>query len=177
MWYNHSRLKSRICPACRRLYHLGDATRDPFIDYDNDTEIPASRNDIGAQDARKQEESQRLYDEQRISGICTSARTVTVCVGLLKNPVLGSALCYLLVSHNYPGAVRSTYGRRAEHISDEVWDELEGPGAGAEDRLGLGAMLKMTRCHDLGLAQLIFPDAEWDTDQEDETAGLEDMSA
>ena len=69
----------------------------------------------------------------------------------------GSALCYFLVAHNYPGAIRSTFGRRAEDISDEVWDELDGPGAGAEDRMGFGMLLKMTRCHDMGLEQLILP--------------------
>ena len=83
---------------------------------------------------------------------------------------IGSPVCFILASYNYPGAIRATFGRRAEDISDEVWDELEGPGAGAEDRLGLGTMLKMTRCHDLGLAQLLFPGAEWVDGGEDEDA-------
>jgi hypothetical protein len=65
-------------------------------------------------------------------------------------------LCYLLVAHDYPGAIRSTFGRRAEDISDEVWEELNGPGSGADDKMGLGMLLKMTRCHDMGLEQLIF---------------------
>ena len=44
MWYNCSRLKSRICPACRRLYHLGDVPREPLIDYDRaDEEADAER--------------------------------------------------------------------------------------------------------------------------------------
>jgi hypothetical protein len=28
LWYNKSRVKSRICPACLRLYNIGDELRD-----------------------------------------------------------------------------------------------------------------------------------------------------
>ena len=55
----------------------------------------------------------------------------------------------------------------AEELSDATWDELDAPGpshdrdhgsdgtgAAAGDALGFSMMLKMTRCHDLGLGQL-----------------------
>lgn len=54
----------------------------------------------------------------------------------------------------------------AEELSDEVWSELDGPVEG--DSLGFSMMLKMTRCHDLGLGQLFLPDEETDEDDEDE---------
>ncbi len=47
----------------------------------------------------------------------------------------------------------------AEELSDETWDELERPVGKAND-LGLSMLLKMTRCHDLGLGQLFFPDQD-----------------
>ena len=51
----------------------------------------------------------------------------------------------------------------AEELDDETWDLLDGPGQRAND-MGLGMLLKMTRCHDLGLGQLFFPDMEFDSD-------------
>lgn len=58
----------------------------------------------------------------------------------------------------------------AEELSDAVWDELGGADADAGDSMGLGMMLRMTRCHDLGLAQLFFPGADMDGEGEDEGA-------
>ncbi|KAI0342528.1 hypothetical protein BDW22DRAFT_1484736 [Trametopsis cervina] len=148
-WYNLSRAKSRVCPACKRLYHLGDHAYEPFVyssdedeDEDDEDAVQRTQNDRG----RRTEGSRRLHDEQVISGIC-------------------SALCYLLVAHAYPGAMRSAFGRRAEDISDEAWAELDRPlvsvGIGEEagkDAMGLGMLLKMSRCHDMGLGQLMFPE-------------------
>ncbi|KAI0089981.1 hypothetical protein BDY19DRAFT_888713 [Irpex rosettiformis] len=129
-WYNLSRIKSRVCPACKRLYHPGDPVLEEFQGEDSPTNVEKQK--------QAREDSWKLHNEQLISGIC-------------------SALCYFLVAHNYPSAIRSTFGRRAEDISDEAWNELNGPGAGAEDKMGLGMLLKMTRCHDMGLEQLILP--------------------
>ena len=52
----------------------------------------------------------------------------------------------------------------AEELSDEIWDELDAPG---DDSMGLSMMLKMTRCHDLGLGQLFFPDLDMESVDED----------
>ena len=69
----------------------------------------------------------------------------------------GSPLCFILASFNYPGAIRSTWGRVAQELDDATWALLDGPGGGQPD-LGLSMLLKMTRLHDLGLAQLCVPD-------------------
>ncbi|KIP09396.1 hypothetical protein PHLGIDRAFT_116347 [Phlebiopsis gigantea 11061_1 CR5-6] len=140
MWYNKSRLRSRVCPACKRLYHLGDALQAPLLD-DDEGDLLGSRDMEG--------EPRRRHSEQRISGIC-------------------SALCFVLAAYRYPAAIRSTWGRMAEELSDEVWDELDGPGLGDRpDTMGLSMMLKMTRCHDLGLGQLFFPGQDMDDAKEE----------
>lgn len=80
----------------------------------------------------------------------------------------GSALCFILVAYRYPAAIRSTWGRMAEELSDEVWEELDGPGLSDKpDKMGLSMMLKMTRCHDLGLGQLFFPGEDMEGQMED----------
>ncbi|KAI0791537.1 hypothetical protein BC629DRAFT_1287782 [Irpex lacteus] len=163
-WYNLSRMKSRVCPACKRLYHLGDAIPELFADEESDD----TGDDMNTKThERAREESRKLHNEQLISGIC-------------------SALCYFLVAHNYPGAIRSTFGRRAEDIPDDAWDELngggEGGGGGTEDRMGLGMLLRMTRCHDMGLEQLILPGlaeavsdgSEYEDDYQEDEDGDED---
>ena len=75
----------------------------------------------------------------------------------------GSPVCFILAAYNYPGAIRSTWGRMAEELDDATWDLLDGPGQQTND-MGLGMLLKMTRLHDLGLGQLFFPDLELDSD-------------
>ena len=75
----------------------------------------------------------------------------------------------MLAAYRYPAAIRSTWGRMAEELSDAVWDELDGPGLGGKpDAMGLSMMLKMTRCHDLGLGQLFFPGQDMDSAEEEE---------
>lgn len=60
VWYNKSRKVGRVCPACRRLYQLGDALSNPFTDLDMQ-EPP-----------EKKESSPHLAAEQEISGLCAS---------------------------------------------------------------------------------------------------------
>lgn len=60
VWYNKSRKVGRVCPACRRLYQLGDALSNPFTDLDMDDP------------PEKKESSPHLAAEQEISGLCTS---------------------------------------------------------------------------------------------------------
>ncbi|EKM52318.1 uncharacterized protein PHACADRAFT_211590 [Phanerochaete carnosa HHB-10118-sp] len=136
VWHNKSRRTARICPACRRLYRIGELTREPLLD---DSSPPASCSPSSSPadgTTAESEQSRRRRREQEISGIC-------------------SALCFMLVAYRFPAAIRSTWGRMAEELSDETWDELDGPlPGGAADSLGFSMMLKMTRCHDLGLSQL-----------------------
>ncbi|KAI0830105.1 hypothetical protein BC628DRAFT_1356443 [Trametes gibbosa] len=126
LWYNKSRRTARICPACQRLYRLGDILPNHLAGEE--------RGQRGAAETRP---SPYLAREQELSGLC-------------------SPVCFILAAYNYPGAIRSTWGRMAEELDDATWDLL-GAAPRANDQ-GLGMLLKMTRCHDLGLAQIFFPD-------------------
>ncbi|GBE87091.1 hypothetical protein SCP_1003380 [Sparassis crispa] len=137
LWYNKSRTTARICPACQRLYRLGDILPDPVAAQ-------------GEPDPASTYISPLLSREQALSGLC-------------------SPVCFVLAAYSYPGAIRSTWGRTADELNDATWDTLGGPGVRAdEDDMGLGMLLKMTRCHDLGLAQLLFPDLDTDCGDTDE---------
>jgi hypothetical protein len=102
-----------------------------------------------------------LLSEQIISGIC-------------------SPICYMLAAHRAPIAAKAAWGRMAEDLDDVIWgqlDELEHPQSAKmlprEAGAGLGMLLKMTRLHDLGLAQLCVPDLVADEDFSDSCAGRE----
>ncbi|TCD60670.1 hypothetical protein EIP91_009717 [Steccherinum ochraceum] len=136
LWYNKSRLTARICPACQRLYRLGDILHDPL-----GPTVPPSDPE---NEARVSENRQR---EQEISGLC-------------------SPVCFILAAFNYPAAIRSTWGRMAEDLSDETWGLLDAPPTQEANDMGLGMLLKMTRCHDLGLGQLLFPDLDFEDGEE-----------
>lgn len=92
----------------------------------------------------------------------------------------GSPVCFILAAFNYPAAIRSTWGRMAEDISDETWELLGAAPAQQTNDMGLGMLLKMTRCHDLGLGQLLFPDLDFEEEGDgvqDEDEGQSDESA
>ncbi|TRM60056.1 hypothetical protein BD626DRAFT_461778 [Schizophyllum amplum] len=136
LWYNKSRLTSRICPSCRRLYHLGQVLPDL----------------IEEEDARPKEDdgsaaNPLLEREQMISGLC-------------------SPVCFILAAFDYPGAIKSAWGAMAEEMDDATWDMLNRPigGGGPADHLKaeLGLLVRMTRLHDLGLAQLCMPEVQVD---------------
>ena len=59
----------------------------------------------------------------------------------------------------------------AEDLSDETWDALEESARLTENDRGLGMLLKMTRCHDLGLGQLFFPGEDLDIESQDDCEG------
>ena len=93
-----------------------------------------------------------LLSEQIISGIC-------------------SPICYMLAAHRAPIAAKAAWGCMAEDLDDVTWrqlDKLEHPQSAkmlpSEAGAGLGMLLKMTRLHDLGLAQLCVPDLVSDED-------------
>ncbi|KAJ3509539.1 hypothetical protein NLJ89_g5173 [Agrocybe chaxingu] len=82
----------------------------------------------------------QLLLEQEISGLC-------------------SPVCFILASFNYPGAIKLAWGRMADEMDDSTWELLNGPGVGVaenETSRTLGMLVRMTRLHDLGLAQLCF---------------------
>ncbi|KAG0700486.1 hypothetical protein DFH29DRAFT_853601 [Suillus ampliporus] len=130
LWYNKSRVTSRICPSCRRLYRLGDI----LPDLTDEKHTGESRSPL-------------LAREQEISGLC-------------------SPVCFILASFEYPGAIKTTWGRTADDIDDFTWDLLNGPGDGQGDK-GLSLLLKMVRLPDLGLGQLCLPDIDFDAEPED----------
>jgi hypothetical protein len=140
LWYNKSRTTGRICPACQRLYRIGDALPD-HLDEEHRRCFKKPH--------------PRLAREQQISGLCVSC---WIC--FLLSPILtfyeGSPVCFILASFNYPGAIKSTWGRLAEDLTDHTWELLNAPGEGHGD-MGLGMLLKMSRLHDLGLGQLCLP--------------------
>lgn len=77
----------------------------------------------------------------------------------------------MLAAHRSPIAAKVAWGRMAEDLDDATWgllDELEPPRSTQmtppEAGVGLGMLLKMTRLHDLGLAQLCVPDLVPDED-------------
>lgn len=61
LWYNTSRKRARICPACRRFYNLGDKLA-PHVLGSNPLEA-------------EHEQDPRNEREQEISGICASLHT------------------------------------------------------------------------------------------------------
>lgn len=97
-------------------------------------------------------------------------------VGLPSQPSSGSPVCFVLASFNYPGAIQSAWGRMEDEMDDKTWELLNGPGEGnVQNDVGrsLGMLVKMTRLHDLGLAQLCLggeedsiPDGEYYDDDE-----------
>ncbi|KAJ3559220.1 hypothetical protein NP233_g11320 [Leucocoprinus birnbaumii] len=134
LWYNKSRASSRICPACQRLYRLGDTLPEHMS---NDSK-PLTTEPLPP--------NPRQIREQEISGLC-------------------SPVCFILAAFNYPGAIQSAWGRMGDEMDEESWQLLNGPGDGtthSDLSQGLGMLVKMTRLHDLGLAQLCFSDDEED---------------
>jgi hypothetical protein len=85
----------------------------------------------------------------------------------------GSPVCFILASFNYPGAIKSTWGRTANEIDDSTWDLLNSPGEGhGAQALALGMLLKMTRLEDLGLGQLCLPDIDFDSGYDSDRSQL-----
>ncbi|KAH9915337.1 uncharacterized protein B0H18DRAFT_1215581 [Fomitopsis serialis] len=145
LWYNKSRQVARVCPACQRLYHLGDVLPEHLLDENS---IPKPHEPIAP----------NLFREQELSGLC-------------------SPMCFVLAAFNYPGVIRSAWGRMAEELDAETWDLLDGPGMSAvQNDRGLGMLLKMTRCTDLGLGEMFFPDEELVVEEDYGNEGYEEYS-
>ena len=108
-------------------------------------------------------ESNESVDYVRSSAFCVHGPNL--CSPISSVPHIGSPLCFLLAGINFPHAIiYSTWGQMAEDLSDETWDALDHPDRRIADDRGLGMLLKMTRCHDLGLGQLFFPGEDMDAE-------------
>jgi hypothetical protein len=67
-----------------------------------------------------------------------------------------------MASFNFPSVIKSAWGRMGDEMDDNTWDLLNDPVEGDatnDTSHTLGMLVRMTRLHDLGLAQLCF-DAE-----------------
>ncbi|EAU87554.1 hypothetical protein CC1G_12353 [Coprinopsis cinerea okayama7 len=167
LWYNKSRATSRICPACQRLYRLGDILPDHIPDSTSDSSESKPTPPVPPKTP-----SPYLYREQEISGLC-------------------SPVCFILASFNFPHAIKSTWGRMADEMDDKAWDLLNQPtqglggaalggngkGQGSVTGQALGMVVRMTRLHDLGLAQLCFGnEAQGGEDDVEEAYHIEGLS-
>lgn len=82
----------------------------------------------------------------------------------------GSPVCFIMASFNYPEAIKSAWGCMADDMDDESWERLNTPASAegaatateSETSKVLGLLMRMTRLHDLGLAQLCFGEEEVD---------------
>ncbi|THV02658.1 hypothetical protein K435DRAFT_749049 [Dendrothele bispora CBS 962.96] len=156
LWYNKSRATSRICPACQRLYRLGDMLPDhkELIDETEEETYPRERSLPHPQ----------LLREQQLSGIC-------------------STMCFILASFNQcdPRGTKASWGHTADEMDDESWAVLNDcstlpspPTEGESLAKSLVMLVRMTRLPDLGLAQLCFPDVEWGEGKESQDEGGRD---
>ncbi|KAF9444957.1 hypothetical protein P691DRAFT_711070 [Macrolepiota fuliginosa MF-IS2] len=144
LWYNKSRATSRICPACQRLFRLGDNLPE---------HMTLSDTEYFQQNTPSHLPNPRMLREQEVSGLC-------------------SPVCFILAAFNYPGAIQSAWGRMGDEMDEESWTLLNGPGDGtthSDLSQGLGMLVKMTRLYDLGLAQLCFDDDDWATTEASES--------
>ncbi|KAJ4478132.1 hypothetical protein J3R30DRAFT_3479680 [Lentinula aciculospora] len=137
LWYNKSRASSRICPACQRLYHVGDMLPDHAALTG------------GAKSELNPSQPPELEREQELSGICSS-------------------MCFILASFNQcdPRTTKAAWGHTANEIDDASWAILNGGTPlllkGQNAAQALVMIVRMTRLDDLGLAQLCFPDVNWE---------------
>jgi len=64
-----------------------------------------------------------------------------------------------MASFNFPSVIKSAWGRMGDEMDDTTWDLLNDPveeDATNDTSRTLGMLVRMTRLHDLGLAQLCF---------------------
>ncbi|TEB21474.1 hypothetical protein FA13DRAFT_1819523 [Coprinellus micaceus] len=165
LWYNKSRSSSRVCPSCQRLYRLGDILPEIILGHAGEKRDP------------ERPPHPQLSQEQKISGLC-------------------SPVCFVLASFLFQEAIKGAWGKMAEDIDDETWDLLNSPTCDLKSLLhasmheslptsdtkprskhdtsaALGMMVRMTRLHDLGLAQLLFGRDDDDEDEEEDSGGEE----
>ncbi|ESK96758.1 hypothetical protein Moror_6688 [Moniliophthora roreri MCA 2997] len=139
LWYNKSRATSRICPACHRLFHVGDVLPDAM----------ESKTSVNKEQSKYM--SPQLRREQDLSGLCSS-------------------MCFILAALNQcdPLAMKAAWGSTAEEIDEESWNKISeiSRDSSSSAASNLLMVLRMTRLPDLGLAQLCFPDVDWESTEQ-----------
>lgn len=71
--------------------------------------------------------------------------------------MVGSPVCFILASFNYPSVIKAAWGRTEDQMDDTTWALLNAPpenNTQSDTGLSLGMLMRMTRLQDLGLAQL-----------------------
>ncbi|KAJ2934565.1 hypothetical protein H1R20_g2542, partial [Candolleomyces eurysporus] len=133
LWYNKSRATSRICPACQRLYRLGDTLPD---------------HDVGSEKASvggPKPAPPQLRLEQQISGICSP-----VCFVLASFTFPGAI----------KGAWGKMAEEIDDQSWDLLNASDTRARSQSDTSHALGMIVRMTRLHDLGLGQLCFGPGE-----------------
>ncbi|GAW05361.1 hypothetical protein LENED_007212 [Lentinula edodes] len=123
LWYNKSRASSRICPACQRLYRVGDVLPDHALTGSAKSELNSLQR------------PSELEREQQLSGLCSS-----MCF------ILAS------FNQCDPRTTKAAWGHTANEINDESWAVLNGgsslllkDGPGQNAAKALVMIVRMTR--------------------------------
>ena len=103
LWYNKSRATGRICPACQRLYRLGDTLPEHEVGEGGDRQM--------------KKPPAQLRREQEISGFCACTPLISLCYILAHILSLVERLscllrpCFLYLPESYQGCLGQN-GRR-----------------------------------------------------------------
>ncbi|TFK29070.1 hypothetical protein FA15DRAFT_664377 [Coprinopsis marcescibilis] len=171
LWYNKSRATSRICPTCQRLYRIGDVLPDHSLgDETVRYGFNGGESDHGG-DERKAPPPPQLFREQEISGLCSPvcfilasfkfAGAIKGAWGRMEDEIDDNVWGLLntdpLVPVRQPPLSSDSHGAKEGTIGREN-GRAPAPlgGATTTTAQSLGLVVRMTRLHDLGLAQLCF---------------------
>ncbi|EJD05000.1 uncharacterized protein FOMMEDRAFT_18678, partial [Fomitiporia mediterranea MF3/22] len=164
VWYNKTRDIDRICPACQRLYRVGDSLVDPIsgelVDMNNPETPP------------------QLFREQLLSGMCSfpcfflasySSHPYTTEVargawGLLYDELHAQTRSLLDATDPSTAAILR-YGFAA--LTPSMTEESK---SGSDER-GLGRAMRMTRKKDLGLGEVLEALAWYEEEGQRSTMG------
>lgn len=134
----------RVCPACRRVYNLGESLLPHLNKALPDTAGP-----------------EKTGNEQRLSGICT-VLSLFLSDAFMLNSFLGSFPCFALASYKYGAGGALAHGLRSDQLDELTKDTLAGPGAPIDDG-GLSMYLNISRMDGLELLDTLA----WSIDQVD----------
>ncbi|KAG8927265.1 hypothetical protein FRC02_008342, partial [Tulasnella sp. 418] len=124
IWYNKTRETGRICPACRRVYHIGDK----LLPHNTTSQAHPSGQTEEFLRPRKER-------EQKISGLC-------------------DWLCFGIAAYRWPGCVEAwgRIASEIDERLIEYMNTLGDPNV--KDDLGMGQLIRMTRNEDLGIEDI-----------------------
>ncbi|KAF5325593.1 hypothetical protein D9611_000841 [Ephemerocybe angulata] len=133
LWYNKSRATGRVCPACQRLYRLGDT-------------LPEHDMGTGEPPREPRPELPQLKLEQQISGLCSP-----VCFVLASFAFPGA------IKGAWGKMAEDIDDTAWELLNAPDTAQTRNQ---SDTSAALGMVVRMTRLHDLGLGQLCFSPEE-----------------